>query len=70
MSVQLCVWDSRDSKRESPVVRVASRQSGESESSGPTLPDGPWQGGKVRRERVITLSLREERGPGGKPHRV
>ena len=33
------VWDSRDSKGESPVVSVLSRQSGESKSSGPTLPD-------------------------------
>ena len=61
VSVQLCVRDSRDSKGESPVVRVASRQSGESECSG------PWLEGKVWRERVITLSLREERGLGGKP---
>ena len=29
----------------------------------------PWLVGKVRRERVITLSLWEERGPGGKPPR-
>ena len=34
----LCVWDSRDSKGESPVVSVFHRKGGKSEYSGPTLP--------------------------------
>ena len=53
---------SRDSKGESPVVGVLSRQSGGSKSSGPTSPSA--------KECVITLSLREESGLGGKPPQV
>ena len=50
-----------NTKRESPVVRVNSRHCGESKSSGSTLPvTRPWMDGKVLRERVFTLSLREE----------